>query len=83
MARLGRHFDGAQRVEARLFARAGDGGDFLAVITDDARAVLHGDGGLDAGNLQRGVQVDRQNFCGRPRGPKNHPVKPALGLDVG
>ena len=51
MARLGFDFNGAQGVEARLFGRAGDGGDFLAVKTHGELAVAHDDGGLDAGNL--------------------------------
>ena len=62
VSRLGLDFDGAQGVEARLFGRAGDGGDFLAVKADGEFAVARHDGGLDAGDLQRLVQIDPIEF---------------------
>jgi hypothetical protein len=34
VARRGLHFDDAQRIEARLLARAGDGGNLLAIVTN-------------------------------------------------
>jgi len=45
VARLGRNLDAAQGVEARLFGRGGNGGDFLAIIPHGERSLPdHGHG---------------------------------------
>ena len=49
LARLGRNLNAAQGVEARLFARGGDAGDFLAIIPHGERSLPGQGHSLDAG----------------------------------
>ena len=80
--RLRGDFDGAQRVKASLFARARDGGNFLAIETNRERHIAREHYRLDAGNLPGFVQIHSRNFCRRPFRAENHPVKPAGGLNI-
>ena len=76
-------FDHTQRVEARLLARAGDGGEFFTVESDRPLAFAHSHDRFDAGNLSCLIEIDAGHLRGRPTRPVDHPMQPARRLNVG